>query len=855
MMLAAASSLSFSLAESASNWEATGWGGGGFYFSAAFHPKKDGVIYLGGDVGGLYKTDDHGVNWRMINKGLAGYGVFSLATDPGHPDTLYAATDSGLCKSIDAGENWRLLPKTGPKELRITGEKNKSIRSVAVDPSDGNRIFAGSPTGKLYKSTDGGETWTVAWANTPAVPDPGTLRAQFGQVNGAIFGGLWLPLTVPDGGKGVVGIGLRVRTGGTAPRDAYLSVRTKGGAIYTSVNLRKIFSNLEAQDLVLRSDDFSIDPLFAKEQPEKASKAPPKPDLSRTVRMDFSLVGPPSSGSSILWLQKVFFVRTDGGKDVFVTAREFSPKDAVQVYGNLRVGQPGSGPVFSVAISAKEPALVAAATNTSGIILSRDHGTTWTALDTPKRASGVVFDPANPKVLYATFFTEGLWKTTDQGATWTRLNGTLPAGLSLREVAMSPGNSQDVYVIGQKDWGGQFWISRDAGATWKSSNGVKADYAANPTVPSSGATVPLSIPTNIAINPQNPKELYVSANWRSCLSKDGGETFEESMKGADISCISDIRFSGDRVYVTAMDEGTLASNDQGATWLQLWPLKHDPKLSGHNWRIGVRPVNGQDWIIATGSPWDAADSNIVVVSEDGGKTFKRTTEGLPKKELTANTMWGRGYPRAFAADPTNSKIAYLGIDGDPSGNNPGGGIFKTEDGGYTWKQLENQPGSRRMYFGLAIDPTNPKRLYWAGFGQGGGVYRSEDGGASWQHVFKDDAYLFNIMTTADGTVYTSGRELHVSKDHGQTWKRLTNFNNDQALVGIEVHPSDPKTIWISYTVWNQDAKGGIFKTTDGGQTWNEITGDIPYVRPQILRFNPKTNELWAGYVGLYKLKQ
>lgn len=75
------------------------------------------------------------------------------------------------------------------------------------------------------------------------------------------------------------------------------------------------------------------------------------------------------------------------------------------------------------------------------------------------------------------------------------------------------------------------------------------------------------------------------------------------------------------------------------------------------------------------------------------------------------------------------------------------------------------------------------------------------------------------------------------------------------MVGIEVHPKDANTIWISSTLWNGAADGAVYKSTDGGETWNEITGNLPYIRPQILRFNPATNELWAGWVGLYKIKQ
>ncbi len=82
-------------------------------------------------------------------------GLF-LAVDRSNPDTVYAATEGGLCKSTDAGETWVTLPRTDKSDLRITGEKNKSIHSVAVDPSNGSNVYATSPLGKVYKSTDGG---------------------------------------------------------------------------------------------------------------------------------------------------------------------------------------------------------------------------------------------------------------------------------------------------------------------------------------------------------------------------------------------------------------------------------------------------------------------------------------------------------------------------------------------------------------------------------------------------------------------------------------------------------------------------------------------------------------------------
>jgi photosystem II stability/assembly factor-like uncharacterized protein len=102
---------------------------------------------MGGDVCGVYKSEDHGQNWKLINNGIADYGVFSLAVDRTAPETVYAATAGGLCKSTDGGAHWRLLPDTGKKGLRITGEKGKSIRCIAVDPVNGRIVYAASPAG------------------------------------------------------------------------------------------------------------------------------------------------------------------------------------------------------------------------------------------------------------------------------------------------------------------------------------------------------------------------------------------------------------------------------------------------------------------------------------------------------------------------------------------------------------------------------------------------------------------------------------------------------------------------------------------------------------------------------------
>jgi len=837
------------------DWQWAGWGGGGYFFSAVHHPSKDGVIYMGGDVCGVYKTEDRGKTWRLINRGLAGYAVYSLAVDPTAPDTVYAATEEGLCKSIDGGANWRLLPGTGKQELRITGERDRSVRAVAVSPADGRVVYAASPGGKVYKSADGGENWSVAYEKTVENDPPGALRVQFGKINEDYHGGFWLPLAFPTNASpdGCDGFGFTFTGDGTVPQNCILTLKSKDGTTYRSRELRELFMQTAWGEVTLGAKDFTLDPEYVKRNPEKAQSYSGTPDWRAVNRMDFCCVGPLMNEAPIGKFTRSYFV-VGGNPRV---ARDFSKNTSVQTYGNIRVGPQQSNPVYSVAVAPKNPSLVLAAADDAGLLLSRDAGRTWQPQPLPRKASSAAIAPSDPSVLYATFFKDGLRNSADGGKTWRDLSQSFPKNVSLREVAVSPANPDDVYVIGSDGWNGRFFFSNDGGVTWTAVARITADLAANPTNPqdSSGPNgAGLSSPKNITVNPLNPKELFIAANWRPCLSEDGGRNWFERSRGADISCVSDLRFHNGKVYACAMDEGVLVSADNGASWKQLWPLGYNPEMSGHFWRLVVSGAMGAERIFSTCSPWDASKPNRVVVSADGGRTFSRSETGLPAKDPHANTMWGRGYARALAADPQNPLTLYLGIDGDPSDDCPsGGGIFRSADGGATWRQLAAQPGSRRMFYGLAVDPADSRRLYWACCGMGGGLWRSEDGGASWRHVFNQEQWCFNLHVAADGALYCPGNNLWRSSDRGNTWNKLTKFPfSERVIVAIETDPLNPNRLWFAQTTWGGGAEGAVYESVDGGATWQEITANLPYRKPLVLRFNAKTRELWAAGVCLFK---
>jgi photosystem II stability/assembly factor-like uncharacterized protein len=659
-------------AESERQWTPAGFGGAGLYWSVAFHPTKDGVIYLGGDSAGVYKSADHGLNWVQNNSGLAGYEVLSLAVSPAAPKTVIATTNGGICRSDDEGASWTLLPATAPGKLNLIPRKEASIKSVAIDPKDPSRIYFGAVDGRILRSDNGGADWTV--------------------------------IHTVEGGKGV----------------------------------------------------WSVLPL------------------------------------------------ADGR--------------------------------------------LLAATQ-SGIIAIDRSGNARTLLPHRTRSIAATSDP---NILYAATVELGICKSIDAGQTWAPIGAELPKGHSAYDLVADPVNPGVFTCITANGWGGAAVRSDDGGRTLQVVTSLHADAENNPTdrPAARDGPVPISNPRCIAVNPTNGKELFVAANWRPFHSADGGRTWYERSKGADIACVTDIRFDGDRTFVTVMDMGALVRDGATGKWQQLVPTRWNKDQSGHMWRLRV--WDGGKQLLTTSSPWDAP-VNQVFRSMDGGATFVLVRDGLDSPIPTRETMWGRGYPRALAAaDPTHPYTLYLGIDGNPDDKGPGGGIFKSEDGGWHWTRLPNQPPSRRVFFALAVDPTNKDRLYWGTCGPDGGIYRSNDAGASWQRVMSDETWVFNLHVTPDGTVYSSGKQLRRSRDHGTTWEVLTDRTDRLDIVGLEV---DGDRIWYSTISWSAGTIGDIYESIDAGKTWTRISLDIPYRSPMVLRYNPQTRQLWAAGNGIYYLQR
>ncbi|HET7564316.1 MAG TPA: glycosyl hydrolase [Gemmatimonadaceae bacterium] len=182
----------------------------------------------------------------------------------------------------------------------------------------------------------------------------------------------------------------------------------------------------------------------------------------------------------------------------------------------------------------------------------------------------------------------------------------------------------------------------------------------------------------------------------------------------------------------------------------------------------------------------------------------------------------------------------------------GGGLWKTTDGGTTWKPVTDGQIKSSSVGAVAVSASNPDIVY-IGMGetelrgnvmQGDGVYKSTDGGKTWTHMGLDDTQAIArirvdpsnpdlVYVAAMGHPFGRNAERGVfrSKDGGKTWQKILFMGDSVGAEDLVIDPSNSKVLYATFwkasrTSWSMDAGGpggGIFKSTDGGDHWTDLT--------------------------------
>jgi photosystem II stability/assembly factor-like uncharacterized protein len=298
------------------------------------------------------------------------------------------------------------------------------------------------------------------------------------------------------------------------------------------------------------------------------------------------------------------------------------------------------------------------------------------------------------------------------------------------------------------------------------------------------------------------------------------------------------------------------------------------------WRM-VGPSRGGRVVAVAGDPvnkmtfYQGATGGGVWKTDDGGLNWRNVSDGF----------FRAGSVGAIAIAPSNPGIVYVGMgEACIRGNaSYGDGVYKSMDGGKTWTHVGLD--ATKQIARVRINPTNPDLVYVAALGDpwgpspDRGVYRSKDGGRTWEKVLfrSDDAGAIDLVmdpTNADVMFASTldlrrypwgfksagpGTALYKTTDGGTTWKELTSNPGlppgTKGRIGVAIAPSQPTRVWAIIDA--EIGKKGVYRSDDGGATWKHLTDDAdltqrPWYYDHIFADPKNPDVVWVLNVDFWK---
>jgi photosystem II stability/assembly factor-like uncharacterized protein len=537
-----------------------------------------------------------------------------------------------------------------------------------------------------------------------------------------------------------------------------------------------------------------------------------------------------------------------------------------------------------------------------GVWKSDDSGTRYRPIfDTqPVQSIGAIaLDPKDAKNVWvgtgeswtrnSVSIGNGIYKSTDGGESWTHTG--LEKSERIAKIAVSPANSDTVFACVP----GALWSDSSDRGLYKTSDGGKTwELVLKGSNPSTGCST-------IALDPSDPNRMFAGLwdfrrkgwTFRSggdgpdavsgsglFRSADGGKTWTEltpeNSKGFPKKPYGRIAIAfapsnAKRVYavVESVDSALFVSDDGGQTW---------DRRDKSNWMVW-RPFYFANLIVDPKNPDRLFKTDgALILSDDAGKSFA-TVGGFQGAHGDVHDVW---------IDPNNPQTVFAGDDG---------GMWYSYNGGSKWWKGDNLPISQ--FYHVSVDDSDPYRVYgglqdnscWVGESEyPGGITN-----AQWENLYNGDGFFtfpdpadpdyvyaelqgglvgrvnrythesrtiqprpdykeklrFNWNTplayspTEKGTIYIGAQFLFRSRDHGQTWDRISpdlttndpekqkqeqsggiTVDNSAAemhttIYSISESPKDKSTIWVGTD------DGNVQVTRDGGKSWKNVVGNVP----------------------------
>ena len=244
----------------------------------------------------------------------------------------------------------------------------------------------------------------------------------------------------------------------------------------------------------------------------------------------------------------------------------------------------------------------------------------------------------------------------------------------------------------------------------------------------------------------------------------------------------DVDLSNDnRIYVGTASGGLWLSENGGTTWKPIFDEQNTLAIGS----VKINQKNPSEIWVGTGegNPRNSLNTgNGIYKSLDGGKTWKRM--GLEKTKTI----------HRIVINEMNPDIVYAACLGSPWGQNPERGVFRTKDGGKSWEKVlyvNDLTGAADM----VVDPKNPNKIIVA----------------MWEHLRKP--WTFNSGGKGSG--------MYITTDGGDSWKKVSEGlpKGELGRIGLAIAPSRPNIVYALV----EAKENGLYKSTDGGNTWSLVT--------------------------------
>lgn len=631
--------------------------------------------------------------WLWI--GPDGGHVIALAFDPSLPGTVYAGTEfAGVWKSSDGGVSWSM---TGPGLPSRGGGL-----SLAVAGRSPSTVYAGTRAG-VFVSVNGGGTWSAANAGLPG------LFTVYGITVSA------------EAPPAVYAYGVETIVSGNSLANYSRAFKTvDGGATWTAAD-----QGLTDQVALtaLAADPTSPGRVFAAGSSGRgiwrsldggatwnAVGHPDLPDDRFVVRFAFSPAVPGGSANGATLYAATnrsgVFASADGGLSWQATGLTPPMLDLVADPSSPGVlyasgGTPGAPPIGFSAI----------------IYKSFDGGVSWqqSAAGIPGSTGILALDPRHPATLLATLYSvnlSGIARSTDGASSWAVSDQGLRA-LPAEHVASDPLRPGTLYVTA---YAGGLWKTHNRGKTWR----LLREGRFGPVV----------------LDPQHTTTLFAGIDGRLSRSLDGGVSWlpiDQGLPPQSFLVAYAIGPPGDTLWALT-GQGLFKSADGGASWAA---TSRQPPLAGS---FAIAPNDDLYFTVRTPGYFPPPHATVLR-SADGGVTFTVASTGIP------DDTWFF----EVAADPFSPAV-YIGTDR---------GVYKSTNQGASWTLVPlpvpfSDPSNPDWVQTVLPDPRIPGTVY-AGTHYSG-AYRSTDGGLTWVPLGKSLGLLVSglaVDTSSPSTIYAA----------------------------------------------------------------------------------------------------